>query len=166
MQSSRNRRPGELGFNLFLFGVSLFLFYSAYGISGFEALSAPGVVPMATTAVMFLSAGRILWDVLRRPASDTETLARDIIPLPIIVTIVMIALYAVLLRPLGFIPTSVLFLFVMIRYLSGHSLGFCLGTAAGTVALIYLIFRLIFSVLMPQGIVPEGEIIAWISSIF
>ena len=52
MQTTPTRRPGELVFNLFLFLASLFLFYSAYGISGFEALSSPGMVPMATTAVM------------------------------------------------------------------------------------------------------------------
>ena len=166
MQTTPTRRPGELVFNLFLFLASLFLFYSAYGISGFEALSSPGMVPMATTAVMIYSSGSILWEVFRKKPSTTETVAGQIIPLPTIVTIVMIALYAMALQPLGFIPTSILFLLVMVRYLSGRSWGFCLGVSVGTVALIYLIFRLIFAVLMPQGIVPEGEIIAWLTSFF
>ena len=104
--------------------------------------------------------------MFRKKPSTTETVAGQIIPLPIIVTIVMIALYAMALQPLGFIPTSILFLLVMVRYLSGRSWGFCLGVSVGTVALIYLIFRLIFAVLMPQGIVPEGEIIAWLTSFF
>lgn len=166
MQTTPTRRPGELAFNLFLFLASLFLFWSAYGISGFEALSSPGVVPMATTFVMIYSSGTILWEVLRKKPDPNETLAGNIIPMPIIVTIVMVALYAVALQPLGFIPTSILFLLVMIRYLSGRGWGFCLGVSVGTVALIYLVFRLIFAVLMPQGIVPEGEIIAWITSLF
>ena len=166
MQTTPTRRPGELAFNLFLFLASLFLFWSAYGISGFEALSSPGVVPMATTFVMIYSSGTILWEVLRKKPSTTETLTGQIIPAPVVVTIVMVALYAVLLQPLGFIPTSILFLLVMIRYLSGRPWGFCLAVSVGTVALIYLIYRLIFAVLMPQGIVPEGEIIAWLSSLF
>ncbi len=166
MQTTSTRRPGELAFNLFLFLASLFLFWSAYGISGFEALSSPGVVPMATTFVMAYSSGTILWEVLRKKPSTTETLTGQIIPAPVVVTILMVALYALALQPLGFVPTSILFLLVMIRYLSRRSWGFCLSVSVGTVALIYLIFRLIFAVLMPQGIVPEGEIIAWLSSLF
>ena len=50
------RRPGELGFSVFLTLASLFLLYNAYGISGFKALSSPGSVPMATTLVMAVSA--------------------------------------------------------------------------------------------------------------
>ena len=107
--------------------------WSAYGISGFEALSSPGVVPMATTFVMIYSSGTILWEVLRKKPDPNETLAGNIIPMPIIVTIVMVALYAVALQPLGFIPTSILFLLVMVRYLSGRGWGFCLGVSVGTV---------------------------------
>lgn len=166
MQTTPARRPGELIFNLFLFLFSLFLFWSAYGISGFEALSAPGVVPMATSAVMIYSAGAILWEVFRKSPQTGETLTGNIIPQSIVVTIVMVALYALLLQPLGFIPTSVLFLIVMIRYLSRRGWGFCIGVSVGTVAVIYLIFRLIFTVLMPQGIVPEGEILAWLGNLF
>ncbi|WP_134681484.1 tripartite tricarboxylate transporter TctB family protein [Paracoccus ravus] len=166
MHPSRNRRPGELVFNLILVGASLFLLYSAYGISGFEALSSPGAVPMLTTAVMVLAAGRILWEVLRKPVATDQSFIRDILPMPIVVTIAMVALYALALSRLGFIPTSVLFLIVMVRYLSRRGWGFCIGVAVGTVALIYLVFRLIFSVLMPQGIVPEGEILAWFSRLF
>ena len=49
--ASDQRRPGELVFAGLMLAVSLGLFWSAYGISGFEALSAPGSVPMATTVV-------------------------------------------------------------------------------------------------------------------
>ncbi|KGJ02861.1 Tripartite tricarboxylate transporter TctB family protein [Paracoccus halophilus] len=166
MQTTPARRPGELIFNLFLFLFSLFLFWSAYGISGFEALSSPGAVPMATSATMIYSAGAILWEVFRKPQGSAETLTGNIVPQSIVVTIVMVALYALLLQPLGFIPTSILFLMVMIRYLSRRGWGFCIGVSVGTVALIYLIFRLIFTVLMPQGIVPEGEILAWFGNLF
>ncbi|MDS9469503.1 tripartite tricarboxylate transporter TctB family protein [Paracoccus sp. MBLB3053] len=160
------RRPGETVFNLFIFVASLVLLWSAYGISGFEALSSPGAVPMATTLVMLISAGRILLDTMRKPTDSEETLARDILPRPVIFTIVMVVLYAVALAPLGFLPTSVLFLLGMIRYLSQRGWGFCLAVSMGSVALIYLVFRMIFNVLMPEGIVPEGEIIAFISSLF
>ena len=161
MQSGKTRRPGELAFNIAILAASLFLFYSAYGISGFEALSSPGAVPMATTFVMVIAAAMIVRQTVARPASTGETLSGNIIPMSIIVTIIAVAGYALLLQPLGFLPTSFLFLFVMTWYLSRRNPLFCLLVSAGIVAGVYLVFRLIFSVLMPPGIVPEGEVLAW-----
>lgn len=166
MQPKAPRRPGELVFNTALFLASLFLLYSAYSISGFEALSAPGAVPMATTTVMVITSGLTLLETLKKPALTAEKLERDIIPLPVIVTIAAVIGYALLLAPLGFLPTSAIFLFGLIWYLSGRGPVFSLIVSLATVALIYLIFRLIFTVLMPPGIVPEGEMIAWIRSLF
>ena len=160
------RRPGELIFNLAILLSSLFLLYSAYGISGFEALSAPGVVPMATTAIMAVAAVFILRDTLRKEPGSIQTVRRDILPAVVVVPVLMIAGYALLLRLLGFLPTSVLFLFILVRFLSRRSWGFCLAVSIGTVIVIWAIFRLIFSVLMPQGIVPEGRIVAFIMSLF
>ena len=74
--------------------------------------------------------------------------------------------YAVLLKPLGFVPTSFLFLLGLIKLFSARSWGFSISAAAGSVALIYIIFRLVFSVLMPAGIVPEGEVLAAIGHLF
>jgi hypothetical protein len=51
------RRPGELGFALALVAASLALLWNAYGIAGFEALSSPGAIPMATSFVMVVTAG-------------------------------------------------------------------------------------------------------------
>ena len=166
MDPKPTRRPGELAFTIFLAAASLGLLWSAYGIAGFEALSSPGAVPMATTAIMVVSALVVLVETLRRPTGRIQTLRRDILPPAVIVTIAMIALYALLLRPLGFIPTSLLFLTAMIWFLSRRGLLFCLGVAFGTVLLIWLIFRMVFSVLMPPGIVPEGRIVAFLMSLF
>lgn len=166
MQSRQPRRPGELVFNLAMTGGSLFLLWSAYGISGFESLSAPGAVPMVTSATMLVCAGLTLRETLRKSAVTGEKLERDILPLSVIVTILLIGGYALLLQPLGFLPTSFLFLTVLIRYLSGRTLVNSALISLGTVAVIYLVFRLIFTVLMPEGIVPEGEMIAWVKRLF
>ena len=166
MEPTPKRRPGELVFNIAVMLASFGLLYSAYGISGFEALSAPGAVPMATTAIMAVCAIIILVQTLRKGTGGGQTMAADILPLIVIVTIAMIAVYAVLLRPLGFLPTSVLFLLVMIRFLSRRGWGFCLAVSVGTVFVIWIIFRLIFAVLMPQGIIPEGRIVSAITSLF
>lgn len=166
MQTNQPRRPGELVFNIAMVAGSLFLLWSAYGISGFEALSTPGAIPMVTTAIMVLCGGLILRDTLRKSPVEGETIAKDILPMPVIVTIAAIAAYALVLKPLGFLPTSFLFLTVLVRYLSGGSTLRAAVISLVTVAVIYLLFRIVFTVLMPPGIVPEGEIIAWFKSLF
>lgn len=166
MQTKQPRRPGELVFNLALLAGSLYLLWSAYGISGFEALSAPGGIPMAATGVMALCTGMILRDTLRRDRSTTERVSRDILPMPVIVTILAIAGYALALKPLGFLPTSLIFLTGLIHYLAGLSLLRSVLLSLAIVAAIYLLFRIVFTVLMPPGIVPEGEIIAWLRALF
>ncbi|MBH0236474.1 tripartite tricarboxylate transporter TctB family protein [Methylobrevis albus] len=166
MQTKQPRRPGELVFNLAMVLGSLFLLWSAYGISGFEALSAPGAVPMVTTAAMLVCAVLIFRESLRKGASTDETVARDILPLPILVTIAAVAAYALLLRPLGFLPTSFLFLTGLIYYLGRYSLLRAALLSALIVLIIFLIFRIVFTVLMPPGIVPEAEILAWFRGLF
>lgn len=166
MEPTPKRRPGEVAFTLAMLLASLGLLYSAFGIAGFEALSSPGAVPMATTAIMVVSAALVLRESLRKVPDGAARFSREILPVSVVVTIAMIAAYAVLLRPLGFLPTSILFLVVMVRFLSRRSWAFCLAVSVGTVALIWTVFRLIFSVLMPQGIVPEGRFVAFITSIF
>jgi len=161
MQTQTPRRPGEVLFNLSVFVVSLFLLRAAYGISGFEALSAPGAIPMASTGIMVLAAGWTLLRTLRKPGRTSEKLTRDILPVPVVAMVALIGAYAVLLKPLGFVPTSFLFLLSAIKLLSRRHLAWCAVMALISVAGIYLVFRLVFSVLMPPGLVPEAEILAF-----
>jgi putative tricarboxylic transport membrane protein len=165
MQTKQPRRPGELAFNLIMVLGSLFLLWSAFGISGFEALSAPGAVPMVTSATMLVCAGLIMRETLAKSKVTGEKLQRDILPLSVIVTIGAVVGYALLLKPFGFLPTSFVFLLVLIRFLAGYSLVRSALLAAGIVLVVYLIFRIVFTVLMPAGIVPEGEIIAWVKAL-
>ncbi|MDZ4136999.1 MAG: tripartite tricarboxylate transporter TctB family protein [Paracoccaceae bacterium] len=166
MQSKQPRRPGELVFNAAIAVVCLYLLWSAYTISGFEAFSAPGAMPMAFTGIMSVTALLVLWESWRKSGASGEKLERDILPANVVGTIVLIIAYAVILKPLGFLPTSFLFLFAAIWMLSRRNPLWCAGMALLSVALIYLVFRMIFSVLMPEGIVPEREIIAFIRTLF
>lgn len=162
----RTRRPSEVIFALFLTAASLFLLYSAYGISGFKALSAPGSVPMATTAIMVVTSLMVLRRTMKRPFATGETVSKDIIPVVVIVFVALLLGYSLLLRPLGFIPTSFLFLSLAIKFLSRRSWGYSLGISFVALLVIWLIFRIIFSVLMPAGIVPEAELIQFFRNIF
>lgn len=158
-KDSTVRRPGEALFAVFLVAASAALLWSAYGISGFRALSAPGSVPMATTAVMLGASLVVLIRTLRLPKITSETVTRDVLPLTVIVLALMLVAYGVLLQPLGFLPTSALFLIGAIKFLSRRSWRFTLIVALSSLVIIWLVFRIVFTVLMPPGLVPEAEFI-------
>jgi hypothetical protein len=162
---AESRRPGEIAFALILMAASLALLIEAYGISGLSKLSAPGSVPVATTGVMVLCMGIVLWQTIRRPRVVGETVARDILPVRVILFVGMLLAYGLLLRPLGFLPTTALFLIGGIRLL-GRGWGF--SVAVGLLALIgiWLVFRMVFTVLMPPGILPEAEMVQFLRNLF
>jgi len=160
------RRPGELGFALFLLVASIGLLWNAYGISGFEALSAPGSVPMATTFAMAVSALIVVIRTAPLAKVETETLRKDILPRVVIVFVVLLVAYAWLLKPLGFLPTSALFLIFAIKTLARRGWRFTLVVSLGSLLAIWLIFRIVFSVLMPAGLVPEAEFIQLFRDLF
>lgn len=165
MQHPVKRKPGELAFAAFLTLASLFLLYDAYGISGFQALSAPGAIPMAATFAMAISAGIVLVRTARSEPDRSGSFARQILPARILVVGLLLIAYAFALQPVGFLPTSAVFLVLTIKYLSKRSWVFSIGVSLFSLVLIYLIFRIVFTVLMPAGIVPEGEMLAWIRNL-
>lgn len=159
------RRPGETVFTGILVLASLGLLWSAYGISGFEALSGAGSVPMATTAVMVITEAIIFWRTLKLPRAEDETVMQDITPPLVIILALFLVAYGLLLKPLGFLPTSALFLIASIKILSKRSWAFTLTVSIGSLIAIYLIFRIVFTVLMPAGIVPEAEMIQMVRNL-
>ena len=159
------RRPGELAFALLLTLGSLCLLYNAYGISGVEALSAPGSVPMATSLVMVIAAGLVALRTARLPLVASETLAKDILPVMVILFIGFLIAFGLLLKPLGFVPTAALFLTVSIRVLARKSWLYTFALALGSLAVIWVVFRVAFTVLLPAGIVPEAEFIQFFRSL-
>lgn len=166
MQPPETRKPGELVFAVLLTLASLSLLYSAYGISGFDALSAPGAIPMATTLAMAISALIVLIKTARKPRQEGASLVRDVFPGRVVLMMALLLAYAVALKPLGFLPTSALFLILSIRLLGRRSWGFSVGVGLLSLMAIYLVFRILFTVLMPAGIVPEGEMLAWLRALF
>lgn len=166
MKSPKTRKSGELAFAAFLSFASLILLYNAYAISGFEALSAPGAIPMATTLVMVVTTFMIFIKTNRAKPDGETSFFVDIMPLRIAIVTLMLIGYAFALKPLGFLPTSAVFLIVVIKYLSRRSWAFSFGIGLLSLVIIYMIFRIVFTVLMPAGIVPEGELLAWVRALF
>ena len=166
MREGHIRRPGEGVFALLVCAFSLFLLWKAIEIDGFSSLSSPGALPIGATATMVVASAIIAWKTWQSPKSRTETVSKNILPFDVWTGILLITGYALLLVPLGFLPTSFLFLAIMIKLLSGRSVWFATWTSALSVLIIYLVFRIVFVVLMPEGIVPEGRIISAIAAMF
>ncbi len=158
------RRPGELIFGAVLVVASLGLIWSAYGIEnsfGPNGLSSPRSIPLATAIVMAVSALIVVIKAAKLPLDRTETIARDILPPVVIIFAAFLIAYGLLLRPLGFLPTSALFLIAAIKILAKRGWGWTILISLGSLLVIWLIFRIVFTVLMPSGIVPEAEFIQY-----
>lgn len=156
------RRPGELLFAAVLTGASAFLLFDAWGIEnsfGPNGLSSPRAIPVAATFVMLLSAGLVLVQTARLPKDRAETVLKDILPPVVMLFAALLIAYGLLLRPLGFLPTSALFLITAIKILGRRGWGWTLAVSLGSLLLIWLVFRIVFSVLMPTGILPEAELL-------
>lgn len=167
MQIEENtRQPGEAVFALLLSLASMAALWHAYGIAGFEALSSPGAFPMAASLAMVLSSLTVTIRTLRSRLEPGDGFTKDILPVGTAVIFVFILLYALALKPLGFLPTSLLFLFVSILMLARRGIVFAALVSLLCLFCIYVIFRLVFSVLMPEGIVPEREILAFLGALF
>lgn len=173
MSARRPKRPGEGAFGILMLALGLFLAWQAYRISGFAALSSPGAFPMAAAAAMVIAALVVVVGDLRKPhevdgpiAVRVRSFSESITPSVVVVFTGCVIGYSALLDTLGFLPASFLFLLVAIRFLHGGSLRFSVLVSIAALAAIYVVFRLVFTVVLPEGIVPEREIMAWIKGAF
>ena len=173
MAEQRRKRPGESTFGIIMLVVALVLAWQSYGISGFSALSSPGAFPMAVSAVMVITAAIVVFGDLKRkrevegPAIvKMRGFAADITPTVIVIFTGFVLAYAALLNTLGFLPTSFVFLFISIQFLYRRSVISSFVIALGALIVIYAVFRLVFQVVLPEGIVPEREIMAWVENLF
>lgn len=142
---------------MLLLGFAIAAFYQAYLISGFSEIAGPGVFPMLAAATMILSGVAILRATLAKASaggaqvSVAARFGREITPLKLAVVLALIAAYAAAMPGLGFVVSSGGFLFAMIAYLWRRGMVVSLALSAGCLALIYIIFRVLFQVVLPQG---------------
>jgi len=148
-----HRRPGELLFALLLLVFSVAAFWQSYGISGFSGKTTPGVFPMLASGVMVISGLVILVSATRKPPrpDDAPGFFADVLPLNYIVLIGLVFGYVVLMPLVGFVVSSALFLFCAFQFLWRKNPLVVLMLTALTLAVIYLVFREVFQVVLPQG---------------
>ncbi|TPE50957.1 tripartite tricarboxylate transporter TctB family protein [Amaricoccus solimangrovi] len=151
------KHRGEDAFGLVVLVVSVLLLWKSYTIAGFSALSSPGAFPMAASAVMVFSASLVVIGNARRRGRLS---GEEILPRTVVLFTALVIAYAAALVPLGFLPASFLFLILAMKLLYRASWLRSLIIALASLALVYIVFRLVFQVVLPQGIVPEDEILA------
>jgi putative tricarboxylic transport membrane protein len=154
------KHRGEDAFALIVLVVSILLLWKSYTIAGFSALSSPGAFPMAASAVMVFSALLVVIGNARRRGRLSDV---AILPRTVVLFTLLVVAYAVALVPLGFLPASLVFLTLAMKLLYRASWVRCLVVAVGSLVVVYVVFRLVFQVVLPEGIVPESEILSMFS---
>lgn len=162
MEPKRQRLPGEIVFSALMLIISMVLFWNAYRISGFAAKSSPGSFPLAATAVMVIASLVGLARTLAMPATGGgwRAFRHRVIPNIVIVFAGLILLYGIALESIGFVLTSLAFLFAGMVLLYRRGIGPALFWAVVSVIVVYIVFRLVFQVVLPEGIIPERRILA------
>lgn len=158
MTKQATRRPGELLFSVVLVVFSVAAFWQAYAISGFSGKTTPGVFPMLASGVMILSGLMILLSAARTPPSpgDAPGFFTQVVSLNHIVLIGLVLGYVILMPLVGFVVSSALFLFCAFQFLWRKNPLVMLALTALSLGVIYVVFREVFQVVLPQGILLRG----------
>lgn len=168
MKAQEPKVPGETLFGFLMVVVSIFLLWQAYSISGLSSLSSAGVFPMSAAFIMLVfSCVTVIDNHKKNKVKDSFAQFREkVIPNLVAFMIALIIAYAVLLENIGFLLTSFCFLVIAIFVLYRNSLVRTLFISVLSIVVIYAIFRLAFAVVLPEGVIPEGEILATIAHWF
>ncbi|MBX2836360.1 MAG: tripartite tricarboxylate transporter TctB family protein [Gammaproteobacteria bacterium] len=156
------KRQGELGFSLLLIVFSVSAFWQSYAISGFTGLTTAGVFPMLASATMVVAAVCILLQnisnlrELSPDPTNNSGFFQSILPLRLITVVALITAYVIAMPLLGFLLASAVFLFLSFSYLWRKSLLASLLITLISVISVYLIFRKLFQVVLPEGALFQG----------
>lgn len=163
MHTSRRRLPGELVFSFVLIAFSLFMLWQAYSISKFESFTSAGAFPMFAAAVMLISGLIAAAETVRMapsPGAEGESVwrqfVRQITPGVLVQFVIAIASYMFILERAGFVLSSYVFLVVSMWLLGSRKVLLNLWVSALSLAVVYLIFQTIFSVVLPSGTLLQG----------
>ena len=138
LHEKRLKQPGEDIFGLIFLVLSVGLFWQAYLIAGFSSIDSPGAFPLAAAAVMFVAAIIV---VLGNRHHGRDTSGTPILPRVVMIFVALMVGYAVLLSPLGFLPSSFLFLLFGMRLLYRRGWLAAIVLSLGSLIVVYVIFR-------------------------
>lgn len=149
------QRPGELDIGIVLLVFSVCAFWKSYAIEGFSSLTSSGVFPMLASGVMIISGIFILAKTARLPKSqeNSETSAIGyLLPAKFVVFVPMMIAFAAAMPWVGFFPSAAGFIFIAISFLWRKNVIRTIFITLLSVCAIYVIFRLLFKVVLPTGV--------------
>ena len=162
-----DRKPGEVVFNGLMLLLSVVLLWKAIDISGFSGFSEPGTFPMSAALIMLVFSSITLMKSIRKNniGHEITLFFKQILPPRILVMMVMVVVFSLTIENVGFLISSfvLLTLSFFIYYKRNVLLAMCISIAA--LIVVYIIFRLVFLVILPEGIIPESEILAYFSDL-
>jgi|TARA_Y100000385_G_scaffold92983_1_gene96010 hypothetical protein len=152
------RRPGELVFALLIVVFSVAALWQSYSISGFSGKTTPGVFPMIASGVMVISGVVVLMSATQLPAppEGAPGFLAEILTLRHMVVIGLVLAYVLLMPLIGFVASSAVFLFCSFQFLWRKNPLLMLALTGVTLVIIYVVFREVFQVVLPQGILLQG----------
>ena len=157
MHTSHPRLAGELTFMILLVLASLFLLWTAYHISSFDSLAAPGSFPtvcalaMAVTGIINLVTTARARLQLDNGENVGQQFARKVTPLQLVLFTALIVLYMLGMEVVGFLVASYLFLVASMFLLGSRRVVLNLLVSLLVLAAIFVVFRTAFSVVLPAG---------------
>lgn len=145
---------GEKGFVYILIGFSILALYFAIQILKKEvAFSSPGFFPVFVSSIMILNA-LLIWREMKKLSPNNsknkikETM-NSMLNKRIVVTIILIFVYALLMSLVGFEISTLLFLFSIMMFLKAGNWPKVLIISSVTLGVIIVIFSTIFNVILP-----------------
>jgi hypothetical protein len=154
----RPREPGETVFACLMLLLGVFVMAEGWRLDAFHSPSSAGIFPVFAGLVMAVSAAAVILRTCRMvppPAAAEQGLLRAFLrrvtPKEVAAMAALMVAYMLALEPFGFLAASFAFLLVSILYLHRRGLVFAAVVSAATLALIWVVFRLVFTVVLPAG---------------
>lgn len=150
-------KAGEIGLSTILILFSSFAIYESYRISEVDlTISSPGAFPMFISILLLIFSIWIFVEDYRsnrqkkqRILDKISSIGRLILPKKIFQTIIFLAIYALVLDKIGFVISTLMFLWISISFLAKENFLKNLGISILIVVSIVLIFNTIFNVVLP-----------------
>jgi putative tricarboxylic transport membrane protein len=148
-----NKKLGEIYFLVILLALFALFFYEAMGDKGILSgnLGGSGTIPQLMAAAALIMIALLFVQFIKQQYKEGKILEvfKSLFTKELIGIIVMVVLYALLLEKLHFVFTTILFLFFSMILLDRKRIANKLIISVATVAVIVLIFRYIFQVILP-----------------
>lgn len=147
----KHRKPGETAFAMLATMVGILGYYFAMGMTS-ENLSSPSVFPKIASVIIVLCGIICIYRSCKKeaPEEGTPNVFHYLLPKDVLVILILLLIYCLVLPKLHFIISSYAFIAIGMIYLHrGTYIWQSLAISAGAIALLVVIFRYVFLVILP-----------------